>query len=60
MKLYVKSSGDDIDLIEAVAESPGELARILNTTANSVRSAIGHKRKGWQCIEVYDDDRKEK
>lgn len=60
MKLYIKSSGDDVDLIEAIADSPRELAKILNVTPNSVRSAIGHKRKGWECIEIKDDKRKGK
>lgn len=55
MKLYIKSSGDNVDLIEAVAESPRELAKILNISPNSVRSAIGHKRKGWECIEIQEE-----
>ena len=55
MKLYIKSSGDDVDLIEAVAETPRELAEILNTTPNSVRSSISHKRKGWECLEIKEE-----
>lgn len=56
MKLYIKSTGDELDLIEAVAESPTELADMLNTSKNCVSSSISHKRKGWSKIEVEEND----
>ena len=56
MTLYIKSTGDDIDLIEAVAESPTELADMLNTSKNCVSSSISHKRKGWSKIEVEENN----
>lgn len=56
MKLYIKSAGDELDLIEAVAESPTELADMLNTSKNCVSSSISHKHKGWSKIEVEEND----
>ena len=51
-KLYVKTTGDKLDLPVAVADSPGELAKMLGTTAQSVLSAISHKHKGWYRVDV--------
>lgn len=56
MKLYIKTTTDDLELPIAVAESAKELAEMVNTTENSVYSSISHKCKGWIRIEVEDDE----
>lgn len=55
-KLYVKTTGDKLDLPVAVADSPGELAKMLGTTAKSVLSAISHKHKGWYRVDVEEEE----
>ena len=55
-KLYMKTTGDKLDLPVAVADSPGELARILGTNKNVVLSSISHKLRGWHRIEVEEVD----
>lgn len=55
MMLYVKTSQDDLELIEAVADSPRELAKMVGTTANVVSSSINHGHKGWLKLEVEDE-----
>ena len=59
MKLYIKSTGDDLDLPVAVAESPTELARMIGTNRDVVLSSIAHKRKGWARVEVEDEDERD-
>lgn len=54
-KLYIKSTGDELDLIEAVAETREELADMLGTTKGCVSSSISHKHKGWSKIVVDED-----
>lgn len=51
-KLYVKTTGDKLDLPVAVADSPRELAEMLGTTPKTVLSAISHKYKGWYRVDV--------
>jgi hypothetical protein len=55
MILYVKSTGDELDLIEAVADNLKELAEMLGTTSNCISSSISHNRRGWTKIEVEED-----
>ena len=52
MKLYIKSEGDELDLIIAATESARELAGMLGLTVGTVKSQISRKRKGWSVIEV--------
>lgn len=59
MKLYIKSTGDELDLPVAVAESPTELARMIGTNRDVVLSSIAHKRKGWARVEVEDEDERD-
>ena len=59
-KLYMKTTGDKLDLPVAVADSPGELARILGTKESVVLSSISHKRSGWHRIEVEEEDTHER
>ena len=56
MKLYIKTTMDDLELPVAVAGSAKELAKMTGTTAASVLSSISHKHKGWDRVEVEDDD----
>ncbi len=56
MKIYMKTTGDDLDLPVAVANSPGELAEMVGTTKQCVMSSISHKHKGWHRIEVDPDE----
>lgn len=56
MKLYIKSEGDELDLIIAVAESARELSGMLGLTVGTVKSQISRKRKGWSVIEVEEND----
>lgn len=55
-KLYIKTTLDNLELPEAVAESPQELAEMIGTTPGSVLSAISHKHKGWYRVEVEEDN----
>ena len=52
MTLYMKTTVDEYELPVAIADSPGELARMLGTNANVVSSSISHKRPGWHRIEI--------
>jgi hypothetical protein len=56
MKLYIKTTMDDLELPVAVAGSAKELAEMTGTTAASVLSSISHKHKGWDRVEVEDED----
>lgn len=56
MKLYIKTTMDDLELPVAVAGSAKELAEMTGTTAASVSSSISHKHKGWDRVEVEDED----
>lgn len=56
VKLYVRSTGDRLDLPLAVADSAEELARMLGTTKGSVMSSISHGHKGWERVEVEVSD----
>ena len=56
MKLYIKTTMDDLELPVAVAGSAKELAEMTGTTAASVLSSISHKHKGWDRVEVEAED----
>ena len=56
MKLYIKTTMDDLELPVAVADSAKELAELTGTTAACVYSSLSHKHKGWERVEVEDDD----
>lgn len=68
MTIYMKVSKDKYELPVAVASSAQELARMCNTTANAIRSAINHtKSRGGNSVyvrvtvedeEVVSDDRR--
>lgn len=55
MKLYLKTTTDDLELPIAVAGSAEELARMLHTTKGSVKSAISHHYAGWHKVIVEED-----
>ncbi len=55
MKLYMRTTTDDMELPVAVADSPGELAEMVGTTKECVMSSISHKHKGWYRVEVEED-----
>ena len=59
-KLYMKTTGDKLDLPVAVADSPGELARILGTKKSVVLSSISHKIRGWHRIEIEEEEEMER
>jgi len=55
-KIYMYVTKDELSLPLAVAETPRELAMMLGTTENSVKSALSHHHKGWERVEVDDED----
>lgn len=56
MKLYIKHTIDKYEYPIAIADSAEELAEMLGTTSNVVYSSIAHKRKGWEVVNVNEDD----
>lgn len=56
MKLYVRTTTDELELPVAVAGSAKELAEMTGTTAACVLSSISHGYKGWKRVELEDDD----
>ena len=56
MKLYVRTTTDELELPVAVAGSAKELAEMTGTTVGCVLSSISHGHKGWERVEVEDDD----
>lgn len=55
MKLYIYVSGDELELPLAVADSPRELAKMCNTTANVVSSSITHGKGRYKVVDVESD-----
>lgn len=53
-KIYMKTTTDNLELPVAVAGSAAELARILDTTQNTVKSSISHGYKGWCKVTIED------
>ena len=56
MTIWMKVTKDEYELPLAVADNPRELAAIVHTTANCVKSSVCHKHKGWAKVEVDDDE----
>lgn len=56
MKLYVRTTTDELELPVAVADSAKELAEMTGTTVGCVLSSISHGYKGWKRVELEDDD----
>ena len=56
MKLYIKTTTDRLELPVAVAHSARELAEMTGTTAACVYSSLSHRHKGWERVEVEDED----
>lgn len=56
MKLYVRTTTDELELPVAVADSAKELAEMTGTTVGCVYSSIAHGHKGWNRVEVGDED----
>ena len=55
MKLYIKTSRDDYELPEAVAESVCELSMMTGCTEHSIRTMLTRKQRGWIVIDVPSD-----
>lgn len=54
MKLYIAYSRDKYHLPVAVADSAGELARMIGKSKNTVLSAISHGITAYAKVEVED------
>ena len=61
VKIYLRTTTDELVLPIAVAGSAAELARMLHTTRGSVKSAISHHYVGWHriIIEENEDERED-
>lgn len=46
MKVYMQVTDDEFELPVAVADSSGELAKIVGVSRNSILSAISHVKAG--------------
>ena len=55
-KIYMRTTTDELELPIAVAESPGELARMFHTTSASILSLISHKKPGWYRIIIDEEE----
>lgn len=51
--LYIKVSRDKYELPVAVAETAGELARMLGVSEGMIRSRISNAKKGYRGKSVY-------
>ena len=58
MAIWMKVTKDEYELPIAVADSAGELARMLNVTANSIMSGVSHmKHDGiWTAYRKVEED----
>ena len=60
MIVYMEVTEDEYELPVAVAGSSEELARIVGTTGNAIKSAISHvesgRRKKSRYVRVYVED----
>ena len=54
--IYMKTTLDELELPEAVAESAAELAKMLGTTREVVYSSLAHKHRGWHKVIVEEDE----
>ena len=55
-KIYMKTTTDDLELPVAVAGNTQELARMLGTTHEAVKSAISHHYAGWHRIIIEEGE----
>jgi len=56
MKLYMKTTKDELELPLAVARSANELARMIGLKESTVYSSLSRKSKGWAVVEVEDEE----
>ena len=58
MTLYIRTTADKYELPIAVADSPGELARMLGIKAESVYRRMWQKHPSphWYKVEVEEDE----
>ena len=54
--LYIAVSLDEYELPIAVANNVPELARMMGTTANTIRSSICHKNRKYQKVEMIEEE----
>ena len=54
--LYIAVSLDEYELPIAVADTVPELAKIMGTTVNSIRSAISHKARRYHKVERIEEE----
>lgn len=52
----MKTTSDELELPEAVAEDAAELAKMLGTTREVVYSSLAHKHKGWHKVIIEEDE----
>nr|DAH21855.1 MAG TPA: hypothetical protein [Caudoviricetes sp.] len=52
MKVYIKVTNDKYSLIEAIADTARELAKICNTTEASIYSSISHGHKTYERVDI--------
>lgn len=55
-KIYMKTTSDELELPEAVADDAAELAKMLGTTREVVYSSLAHKHKGWHKVIIEEDE----
>lgn len=53
MVVYIKVTNDEYELPVAVADTAAELARIVGSNENTIRSAICHYEKGRRNKSIY-------
>lgn len=56
VKIYLRTTTDELELPIAVAGLAAELAQMLHTTRGSVKSAISHHYAGWHRIIIEEDE----
>ena len=56
VKIYLRTTTDELEMPIAVAGSPEELAQMLHTTRGSVKSAISHHYAGWHRVIITEED----
>ena len=54
--IYMKTSKDDLELPEAVADTGAELAKMVGLTEGSLYSFISRGTRGYHKIEIEEDD----
>lgn len=56
MYVYMEVSKDKYELPLAIADTPGELAKICCTTSSNVLSCIYHKKKRFVKVKIEEDE----